>query len=361
MPRQSIYLLISLLMASLLAGCSQNPVGTPVDPTPLTPSAVASTVQPVGPSTEPPTPAPPTSTPSPALAVLLSPPGTAATLSGPVRRALQAFSGQADLLMEEHADLGALGSDANVRLIVALPGTPDLLGAISARPETSFLAIGIPGLAAAPNLSQIGPAGLRPDRQAFVAGYLAAIATKDWRVGVVTQAGAAGGAENRIGFLNGARYFCGLCRPTLPPFADYPLFDEVASGADEATQQAAADRLLAQGVRTVFLQPEIETPYLQGYLAEAGVALIGTEPLLALAEGQWLASVVPAPESAVDDILPGLVNGAEPVLMPMPFRIEPGPGGLLSPGRLDLARSVIPDLLGGFIDTGVNPAGETVE
>ncbi len=361
MTGRVIVLLLSFFWAVLASGCSRE-AGTPQTATLETAAGAATaSLTPAESTPKPPTPEPPTSTPAPPVAVLLVPPGAAPWLSGPIRRVVENFSAQSALILQEHTSFETLDADEKVQLAVILPGAAGLQTEIAARPETSFLAIGIPGLGEAPNLSQIGPDGLRPDRQAFLAGHLAALATADWRVAILTEAGSPAGAEHRVAFVNGARYFCGLCRPTVPPFAAYPLFDEVPAGADEATQQAAADRLLAQGVRTIFLQPEIETAFLQAYLAAAGTALIGTQPGVQEVEGQWLASVLPAPESAIEDLWAALLEASGAVQVPLPFRIEPGTDGLLSPGRLALARSVIPELLAGFCDTGAGPASEAAE
>jgi hypothetical protein len=113
-----------------------------------------------------------------------------------------------------------------LQLIVALPPDPGLAALIAAAPETQFLAVNIPGLEPAPNLSQIQAQGVRPDQSAFLAGYLAAAITQDWRAGVISLAG---DATARLGFTNGVYYFCGLCRPAYPPFPNpgYPLSVEL--------------------------------------------------------------------------------------------------------------------------------------
>ncbi len=141
--------------------------------------------------------------------------------------------------------------------MVALPPDPGIANLAAANPQAQFLAVGIPGVTVTSNLSQIGSDGERPDQQGFLAGYLAAVITPDWRVGVISQSDSPAGKAAQNGFTNGVIFYCGLCRPSYPPFIQYPILVDLAAGTDP---QAAVDSLVSNAVKTVYVSPAVEDP-----------------------------------------------------------------------------------------------------
>jgi hypothetical protein len=137
---------------------------------------------------------------------------------------LKGLAEQAGLGFEVRTSLEAkeLG---NVHIVVALPPANGLEALAESTPGTQFLAFGVEGVQPASNLSVLNSAAGRPDQLGFLAGYLAAAITEDWRVGVVSEASTAGGKAASLGFRHGVTYFCGLCLPVYPPFPNrgYPV------------------------------------------------------------------------------------------------------------------------------------------
>jgi hypothetical protein len=151
------------------------------------------------------------------------------------------------------------------------------------------VAVGIAGLQAGGNLTVVGGGGAQADQQGFIAGYLAAVVTPDWRAGVISVADTPEGQGARQGFLAGVEYFCGLCNPYYPPFLAYPLYAELPAGTTD--WQAAADLLIQNAVDTIYIAPGTGDASLAAQLANAGKLLIGTGAPPPEAAGQWLASV----------------------------------------------------------------------
>jgi hypothetical protein len=245
-----------------------------------------------------------------------------------------------------------------VRIVVALPPASGLAELAASAPETQFLAFGIQGLQPTPNLSAIASPAGRPDQLGFVAGYLAAVITEDWRVGVVSEAGTTPGKAASLGFRNGMTYFCGLCLPVYPPFPNrgYPVQVDLPEGAGAADWQAAIDALTTWQVETVFVYPGVADDQLLVDLASAGINLIVAGPPAGVWRDHWVASL------GSQDALPSLPDlwakllaghGGEEVSLPLGLTgTNPD---LLSPGRQHLVEAMLADLLAGFIDTGVNP------
>ena len=114
------------------------------------------------------------------------------------------------------ADDLALAGPA-LKIVIALPPDPGLAALTAAAPDVQFLAVGIPGLAAASNLSSIGAGGLPVDQQAFLAGYIAGLVAPEWKVGILSQKDTPGGDAAPTAFTNGFMFYCGSCRNPLFP------------------------------------------------------------------------------------------------------------------------------------------------
>lgn len=325
--------------------------------TPAGPEATPSSIP--LPTHTPQPPATPTPTPQPPVVALLAPEGAD---EAQVRALQQTLAGLIDsaengwrLQVLPALDPGEL---ENARIVVAVPPAANLGELAAAAPETQFLALGIPGVEPAANLSVIGGQGERPDLMAFLAGYVAASITPDWRAGVVVEPQSVAGKGTSLAFANGVKYFCGLCLPAYPPFprSGYPLVVEVAPGAAADQWQEQITTLQTWGVQTVYVQPQVAQEELLADLANSGINFIIAGPPPGGLRQHWIASLSsgdPMLElgSVWEQLLAG--QGGQSVSLPLGFSaVNPD---LLSPGRQGMAEDMLADLLSGFIHTGVDP------
>jgi len=223
-------------------------------------------------------------------------------------------------------------------------------------PDTQFLAVGIPGLESAPNLTLIGKAGDRPDQQGFIAGVIAAMLSPDWRAGAISLSDTVEGRSARSGFLNGMVYFCGLCRPIHSPFYAYPLYFELPSTATSAEWQEAANYMVDHYVQTVYVYPGAGDEAMLSSLAAAGVNIISSGEPPETASENWVVSLTTDPlpliQSQVEGLLNGTISGGQSLAVPIQFtNINPA---LFTLGKQRLAEQILSDLLAGYIDTGVD-------
>lgn len=298
----------------------------------------------------------PTVTPLPPLVVLLAPPEVDPALTDALQPLVTELTEQAGMRFQVRPALSQADLGADVQLVVVLPPDPGVADLVSAAPETQFLVIGIPDLEPAANLSLIGAQGERPDQLGFLAGYIAAAITPDWRVAIVSEDTATGEAA-RLGFINGVTFFCGLCRPAYPPFPipGYPLYVELPLESGEADWQAAATYFRTWFVQTAFVYPEAN-PALLAILAQSDVNLIGVGTPPDGLQEQWVASIgEDAPVQAVESLLPGLLAREGAANVDLPLVITAANPELFSPGRQRLVAKMLADLLAGYIGTGVDP------
>jgi len=344
--RFGYYLLVSAVFLLSLPACrSSKLAATPLVTATLAPPATlpAATETDVA-----------TSTPAPSSAqvVLIAPPGADAAETAALQETLAELAAQDGLSFETVTDLVDVQFDPGTRLVVALPPDPGIASLAAANPQVQFLGVGFPELQVAPNLSVIGSDGERLDQQGFLAGYLAAVISQDWRVGMISQPDTPAGKAARNGFSNGVIFYCGLCRPAYPPFIQYPVFVDVPVGMD---QQAIVDSLAGNAVKTVYVSPGAADTSLLEALAQAGMQIIGADTPPPQAASQWVASILVDEMSAVRQIWPRLLAGEGGFNLPIPMALSERNPALFSQGRQRLVDKMLTDLLAGYVDTGVDP------
>jgi hypothetical protein len=237
------------------------------------------------------------------------------------------------------------------RLVVVLPPYPDLEPLVDAAPDIPFLAVGFSDVESAKNLSVILPGRDRYDQHGFVAGYLAAMVTPEWRVGAMGVKGDEAAEQARRGFTLGVRYFCGLCLPDYPPY-EYPLIVELDPDTSSSVWQASANVLINKGVETFYIVPGAGDDSLLRFLVDKDIHLIadGREFAEDFQEG-WVASLEFDLVKAFKDAWPDFVSGDIGDEIPVPLSITDINPELLSPGRLWNAESILQEVEEGWIQT----------
>ena len=253
------------------------------------------------------------------------------------------------------ADLALAG--LALKVVIALPPDPGLAALAAAAPGVEFLAVGIPDLPAAANLSSIGAGGVPLDQEAFLAGYIAGLVAPEWKVGILYQKDTPGGTAARDAFTNGFTYFCGSCRnPLFPqPAGIYPVTVPIPTDAKPGEYTAYADLLLRNVVKVAFVYPAIATPELLSYMAQADLMIIGQNLPGEDVRSRWVVSIQPDIISAIKTIFPHLVAGQGGEVVPTPLILADVNPDLLSEGKLRLVQEVLDGLQNGTIGTGVTP------
>jgi hypothetical protein len=295
-----------------------------------------------------------TSTPAPSTAqvLLIALPGSETARTTALQETLSELAAQEGLSFETVTDPGGVQITPEARLVVALPPDPGIADLAAANPGVQFLAIGVPEAQTASNLSIIGAGGERPDQQGFLAGYLAAVITQDWRVGIISQPDSPAGKAARNGFANGVVFYCGLCRPAYPPFIQYPVFLDLPTSGD---QQAVVDTLVGNAVKTVYLAPGVGEAALEETLAQAGIRIIGSGAPTSQVKDQWVASISMDEMGSVRQIFPRLLAGEGGLNLATPLSLGERNEALFSQGRQRLVDKMLTDLLAGYVDSGVDP------
>jgi hypothetical protein len=246
-----------------------------------------------------------------------------------------------------------------LKVVVALPPDPGLAVLTAAAAGVQFLAVGIPGLAAASNLSTVGAAGLPVDQQAFLAGYIAGMVAPEWRVGILSQKDTPGGDAAVTAFTNGYHFYCGDCfNPNFPQpnsHGLYPIPVRIPTDAPESDYTGYANLLIHNFVKVAYLYPDIATPALLSYMAQNDVLLISQKLPSEDVRPNWIASIQPDLISALQRLFPDLAAGKGGQVVPTPLFLTDVNPDLLSNAKMRLVTDVLNGLQDGTIGTGVNP------
>jgi len=298
MKRQLIRISIGLVIVLLLAGCSGNGEIPPQPPT-ETVAAVPPTNTP-GPTEPEPA--------SPGVVVLVAPVDVSSEKIQGLETAAGAAASARGLVLEKRVEINPQTAPENLLMVAAAANFAGLAEMADAMPEVQFVVVGTSEVAQKPNLTVIGEDGDLRLVQAFLAGYIAAVQSEEYRIGILSVYDSAG-QDFRDAFLKGVIYFCGNCATRYPPYEVYPTYEEVAPGADRTVLENAARVMTDKGVNMILVAPSLQDASFYQFLAQNGVRLIGTGAPPTGLESSWVASVMLTSGVNIETVLGAILDG----------------------------------------------------
>ena len=350
---RGLFVISALFLIVFLTGCQGSVPGDfPTD----TPSPTATeTPVPTGTIT-------PTNTPPPPVGALLISPEADPVLASEIQARMSEWIPAVGMRFQVLQTLTKedLAFD-DYQLVIAIPPQHHLGDLVKNAPHIRFLTLGIVGLEPAPNLTTINLDADQDNLQAFMAGYISAMITPDWRAGMIGLQTPEGDGASQA-FRTGALFFCPspsppgeelYCRSTYTPIYQYPLIVRLEPGASEAEWQALGQYLITHAVETIFVMPGAGDESLLRFLAQSEINIIGAQEPPDGVSDQWVASLRAQPLEYFDSYWPEFASGVDGQTLVVPVSIEDVNPDLLSPGRQHLVEEMLANVLGGFIDIGV--------
>jgi hypothetical protein len=331
-----------LLILVLLAGCSTGPEATP--------EVVAT-------PTASPTPLP-TSTPTPLapVGVFLTPEGSKPELVEELGPLVSQYIKEQGL---RYQVLPSLSVDdfqtEEYAMVVVIPPFPELAALAEGAPDTKFLAIGFDGLSPGDNLSLLGSGGADYDVQGFIAGYIAAMITDDWRVGALSLEEDPNALAARDGFRTGVKYYCGLCNPIYAPTGLnylYPKYFDLPVDATTAEISFYIDYLVDRVVNTFYIVPGVGTPQIYQTLVGYQKYIIGSGiDYREEYQEYWVASLEYDLVNALVEFWPRFIESETGIEELPPLLITDVNRDLLSEGKMNLVYKILEEVQAGLIKT----------
>ena len=241
---------------------------------------------------------------------------------------------------------------STVEVVIGIGPGLDFSGLAAASPETQFIVIGNPTAVPGDNLSVIGDPVVEKQHQAFMAGYLAAVISTDYKVGGLFPSEA--DLDDMNPFIIGAEFFCGLCKSDYPPYVDYPLTETIASGSGSNAFEGVVETLVSSGIEVLYLQGELVSPEFLMILSEVGIKVVSDSPP-DMSRNNWVGTVAPDPVSALPDVWEEMLTGSGGRQVAAPIQLLDNDAGLASEGRLILFYEMAADLEAGLVSIEVVP------
>lgn len=291
----------------------------------------------------------PSPTPLPGKVILLETDGIDAQ---PVQALLAELSAPAGWVVETRPALQPAEIPAEAKVVVMLAPAANYAELAAAAPQAQFIIFSPGDLPAAANLTVIRQ---RAENQAFLAGFISALIAQDYRAaGLLPADGLLGGLLQEA-FVNGGRYFCGVCAPGWPLRTYYPVVAALPAASDGPSWQAAAAGIFDnQKAQVYYLAPEAARPEVVDYLrdkvqVDRTVVIVGAQPPIDALIAQWAASVRFDDLSALRQAWPDVAAGKGGAVVEDPLLIDNVNPDLLSPGRMRLVNELLDEIKAGRI------------
>jgi hypothetical protein len=244
-------------------------------------------------------------------------------------------------------DLNSL-SDYSVMVLIK-PGQ-DFIEILNQEPGISYLVIDGVDLEPADNLTIIKGYQESLPMISFLGGYLAALITPDYRVGVIADDSNSDANLIIDSFTIGARYFCGLCNSRIGPIEYYPKYLIVNSEQTIEEWSVNLDSLILDSVQTVYLDQDILSSDRLMFISQLNIGIISSSvPSDASDLVNWIGTLSLNYQQAIIDVWPTVFNGASGMEVQPEIFLENFSEEKISEGRLRIFNETKTDLLEGLI------------
>jgi hypothetical protein len=341
--RKRIYL--TLLIIFFLAGCT-SPAA---DGNSQTEAAVSATPEP----TSTPEPTPTSASP---VGVFLTPAGSNPDLVEELNPLISSRMRDQGLRFQVLPTLTEADFDTErYAIVVVVPPYPELTSLAEASPDTKYLAVGFNDLEPTGNISVLGSGGGEYDVQGFIAGYIAAMITDDWRVGVLSLEDNPNALAARDGFRAGVKYYCGLCNPKYAPTGInyvYPKYIDLPVDATDAQVSANIDFMVDRVVNTFYIVPGVGSPQVYRSLVAYQKNIIGSGTDFQEEYREfWVVSLGYDLVTYLEDFWPRFLEAESGIADTPPLLLMDINPSLLSEGKVKLVEGLIQDVSSGLMKT----------
>lgn len=241
------------------------------------------------------------------------------------------------------------------QIVVVLAPFPDLQALAESASETKFLAIGFNDLTPTDNLSVLRSGGGDYDIQGFIAGYIAALITPDWRVGALSLQENPDALAARDGFRTGVKYYCGLCNPKYAPTGInylYPKYIDLPLDATDAQISANVDFLVDRAVNTYYIVPGAGTQLMYRMLVAYEKNIIGPgSDYQDEYKDYWVLSLEFDLMAAFEEFWPLFIETETGLEHIPPLLLTDINYDLLSEGKVMMVEKIMEEVSSGFIKT----------
>ena len=297
-----------------------------------------------------------TPTPLPPVGVLLTPPGSDQGLIDELNPIIGSYIRDLGLRFQVLINLTADDFQYDdYQIVIVLAPYPELQILAESTPDTKYLAVGFNDLAPGENLSVLRSGGGDYDIQGFIAGYIAALITTDWRVGALSVQENPDALAARDGFRTGVKYYCGLCNPKYAPTGInylYPKYIDLPLDATDLQISANVDFMVDRVVNTFYIVPGAGTQLMYRMLVAYEKNIIGPgSDYQEEYKNNWVVSLEYDLLAAFEELWPRFMEAESGLEHIPPLLLTDINYDLLSEGKVMMVEKILEEVSSGFIKT----------
>lgn len=189
----------------------------------------------------------------------------------------------------------------------------------------------------------------------FIAGYLSAILSNDWRVGGLLPAIEYQNTSAEKIFQNGVEFMCGRCSPTFGPIVNFPVTTTLSSPEDNEGTLQAFSEISPNKINILYIPSAYLFDDLVILLHQSGITIV-SDSVPGQDRSDWI-------DYAIVDDLSNLIlesiseseQNEDLQIVPISYSVE-AITAELSPGKNNFITLMINDLQKGFISPYQAPA-----
>lgn len=341
-------LLVLMLGITLVFGASAcepsilTETGVPEETKTVTPPETATEVVPL-----------PTSTPSPSTVILLSSLEADQFALSQVQSTLETLTSEAGfkLVFQEWTSFEMM---TNVPMVVSVGEDIDINSLALNYPDVSFVAVDNSNAAPSVNVSVIGDPLADPRNRAFMAGYLAALISDDYKVAALVPSETSTTDAVLESFVIGVRFFCGICQPKYPPYQSFPQWQAVSAENLAEQYQPIFDGFTNSGVDVLYIQGDLSTTSILTASTDYGINVV-SDKRPEITVNNYAGTVLSDPAPVLTDLWQEILNGREGIQIPASITLADVNSALVSEGRYKAFMEMAANLKDGLISAEAVP------
>jgi hypothetical protein len=289
---------------------------------------------------------PPKSTPTqkPSRVILIAPDNTDPVQISNAQKTITKLAASASLTFETRKQITGSEITPDVKILIFLTH-PDNLGALAnSAPKTQFVVVSDRDWSPTPNVTIIRQ---RADYIGFAAGYLSVVLDNNFRGGALI---ATEDTLTQQVFQNGGYYYCGLCRPEIPPYSTYPIIATQPKGSPATNWQSVFDQMNINQIKALYVSADAYSPELFTYLVSKNVILFGPQTPPDVAKSRWAATLRVDGLTPLTEIWTDVIAGKGGKIVYVGVEFDDVQSNLLPQGKMDYVNRMVNKMRVGLLN-----------
>lgn len=271
-----------------------------------------------------------------------------------IQRTLESLAADSSLSLVVLEELSPETITPEVQVVVGVGANLDLTAFAQNSPEVTFVGVDNPNVTVLENLSVIGATADELRQKAFMAGYLSALISDDYKIAALIASDSGSSDLVAESYVVGGRFLCGICKPLYPPYNPFPQWEVLSSEFADAGFEPTIDYFNNIAVEVLYVQGELASPELLAYLAALDMKVI-SDQTPDVVPNNWVGTIITDPAPALETLWPNILAGTAGLQISAAITLRDSENDLISEGRYRLFEEMVTDLQAGLVSIDIAP------